>query len=1303
MPDFQEEAIFDAARRIEAPEDRRSYVQQACGDDGALRARIEALLRVYHEERSFLHPPTAVFRAAAPSPVREGPGTRIGPYQLLEQLGEGAFGIVFLAEQTQAVRRQVALKVLKPGMDTRHVVARFEAERQALALMDHPHIARVLDGGETASGRPYFVMELVRGVPITDFCDQYHFTVRQRLELFVSVCQAVQHAHQKGVIHRDLKPSNVLVTRHDGAPVVKVIDFGVAKALGQHLTDKTLVTHTAQVMGTPLYMSPEQAAMGGRDVDTRTDVYALGVLLYELLTGTTPFDRERLRTVAFDELRRIIREEEPARPSARVNTLADVAATASANGRIDPPRLRRPFRGELDWVVMKCLEKDPARRYEMASELARDIQRYLNEEPVQACPPSAGYRLRKFVRRHHGPVLATSLVGLALVGGIIGTTWGLICATGAHAVAVQSEREATDQLFEALLNRARAGRFSRQMGQRLDSLAALAQAARIRPDERLRDEAMAAMALPDVRRGPGWQSTPPGTAAVAYGGQCRLYARADDEGVISIRSISDDQEVGRIPSGRPAPISLYFSPDERFLLAFGKADTLRVWRVADGQQALRDGLGGYGAHAFSPDGRQLAVGQQEGVLCFDLATGQEVKRWRLPARAHTLAFHPNSRKLAIGYTSSAVASVYDTESGALLTNLPVGASLNQVVAWHPDGERVAVGSSQPRIQIWNAAAKRKVTTLIGHGQNVTAVTFHPGGQLLASHSWDGDLRLWEPGTGRPLLQLPLAVAGRLRFSDDGLRLGVAVHGEQAELLEVTPNREYRTLVSSGGIGRGAYSPSDISPDGRLLAVGTVVGMEPGARLWDLRTGRELAALPLGTNFVCFAGQGAPEGLPLTHNRPCADLLTCGSDGLLRWSLTSGDPEGTRLRLGPPRQLSPLRRAWFARGPDGRTLGAVTEEGGPNQILDLESGAVQRELGKHPGGDVRALSGDGQWAASSGWHSDRFRLWNLRTGEMKERVVGTQTFVFFTPDSRALIISRGNEFSFWDVATFQPIRSFRREITSFPGHVAFSPDGRLMAVEMAPAVLHLKEVATGRTVAKLEDPHGDRATWQGFTPDGTQLVVVSGYAAAIHVWDLQAIRSRLKDMNLDWDWPELPPEVSGNPVAGPPTIEVVPGEAATREQRARQEIEHWRRKVEANPDSAPVCNNLAWAYLVAPEGLRDVKAALPLAEKAVRLEPGDANWRNTLGVAYYRAGRHREAVEVLRSNLDKQAEEILAFDLYFLAMSHHHLGETARARDYYRWAIRWTALQPELKAVYLEELSACRAEAEALLGIEGKKD
>jgi serine/threonine protein kinase/Flp pilus assembly protein TadD len=419
------ESLFAAALKKPAVQ-RAAYVEQACADDPALRQRVYDLLRAQEAAGSFLesHGPASPLApkaeavwglATTDEPITERPGTVLGPYKLMEQIGEGGMGLVFVAEQTQPVRRKVALKVIKPGMDSRAVIARFEAERQALALMDHPNIAKAHDGGTTPAGRPYFVMELVKGVPITEYCDQNQVPIRERLALVVDVCLAVQHAHQKGVIHRDIKPSNVLVVSNDGTPLVKVIDFGVAKAVGQQLTDKTVYTQLAQLLGTPLYMSPEQAGQSGVDVDTRTDVYALGVLLYELLTGTTPFDKERLRDAACDEIRHIIREEEPPRPSARISTLGQAAATVSTQRKSDPKRLRQLCRGELDWIVMKALEKDRNRRYESASAFAADVQRYLNDEPVQACPPSAWYRCRKFARRNRAMLVTMLLACAALV------------------------------------------------------------------------------------------------------------------------------------------------------------------------------------------------------------------------------------------------------------------------------------------------------------------------------------------------------------------------------------------------------------------------------------------------------------------------------------------------------------------------------------------------------------------------------------------------------------------------------------------------------------------------------------------------------------------------------------------------------------------------------------------------------------------------------------------------------------------------------------------------------------------------
>jgi serine/threonine protein kinase len=439
-------SLFLAASDLADPAQRAAFLDSECGCDAELRARVEALLRA--NDAAPLSPAGDGMNVQNRLPRTEDygdPTARVGAvlagkYKLVEEIGEGGMGSVFMAQQTEPVKRAVAVKVIKAGMDSSAMLARFEAERQAIAMMDHPNIAKVLDAGTTDGGRPFFVMELVKGKPITSFCDERKLTPKQRLELFVSVCQAIQHAHQKGIIHRDLKPSNVLVALYDDRPVAKIIDFGVAKAAGQALTDKTLMTGFGAMVGTPEYMSPEQANLNNLDIDTRSDVYSLGVLLYELLTGTTPVDRKSLGKAAMLEILRIVREVEPPKPSAKLSTI-DTLPSVAANRGTEPAKLSKLMKGELDWVVLKALEKDRARRYESSNGLARDIQRYLADEVVEARPPSPGYRLKKYVKRNKGPVVAASLLLSALLAGMAGTTWGLLQARQ----SAEAERLANDE------------------------------------------------------------------------------------------------------------------------------------------------------------------------------------------------------------------------------------------------------------------------------------------------------------------------------------------------------------------------------------------------------------------------------------------------------------------------------------------------------------------------------------------------------------------------------------------------------------------------------------------------------------------------------------------------------------------------------------------------------------------------------------------------------------------------------------------------------------------------------------------
>ncbi len=462
------QAVFLAAVESKDPAERAKILDARCADNAELRGRVEALLTANDQSDELPNAGTIDFggerRATVIGSIHAAAGKTIaGRYRLLEEIGEGGMGTVWVAEQTQPVRRRVALKLIKPGMDSRTVLARFEVERQALALMDHPNIAKVLDGGVTDLGSPFFVMEYVKGVPITEYCDKIRVTVEGRLALFVQVCHAVQHAHQKGIIHRDLKPSNILVALYDGVPIPKVIDFGLAKAMNQPLTERTLYTGHGVMVGTPLYMSPEQAELNNLDVDTRTDIYSLGVILYELLTGTTPLDRQRCKEAAWQEIVRLIKEEEPSKPSTKLTGSGSLPSVA-AQRQLEPAQFTRLIRGDLDWIALKALEKERSRRYETPNALALDVERDLTDQPVEACPPSTAYRVRKFARRNRVAVLTMLAILAALGIGTVIATWQAVVATRAKqdALASANAENAAKQEAQAAASAERAAKETAQ-------------------------------------------------------------------------------------------------------------------------------------------------------------------------------------------------------------------------------------------------------------------------------------------------------------------------------------------------------------------------------------------------------------------------------------------------------------------------------------------------------------------------------------------------------------------------------------------------------------------------------------------------------------------------------------------------------------------------------------------------------------------------------------------------------------------------------------------------------------------------
>jgi serine/threonine protein kinase/WD40 repeat protein/gas vesicle protein len=1004
-------SIFASAVERPSPEERAAFLDTACGSDAELRGRIEALLRAHDEAGGFLRDrPTAREPVATiDQPAGEGPGSVIGPYKLLEQIGEGGFGVVYMAEQTQPVRRKVALKVLKPGMDTRQVVARFEAERQALAIMDHPHIAKVFDGGVTRSGRPYFVMELVKGIPLTDFCDQHQLTPRQRLELFVPVCQAVQHAHQKGIIHRDLKPSNVLVSRHDTTPVVKVIDFGVAKALGQELTDKTLFTGIAQMVGTPHYMSPEQAGMSDLDVDTRSDVYSLGVLLYELLTGTTPFTKERFKQAAYDEIRRIIREEEPPKPSTRLSESKDALASISAQRHTEPAKLTSLVRGELDWIVMKALEKDRNRRYESANGFAADVQRYLADEPVLACPPSVGYRLRKLVRRNKGPVLAVTLVVLALVGGIVGTTVGMLRAANEASQKNQALEDRTaaltsaeEQLFKALVQRARAERSSGSVGQRFEALKLIQKAARTRITPELRAEAAAALIRPDVEVVHEWEACPEGFLGIpAFDADFMRYARFDKQGEITVcrRTNGPEEILARLRSpGGPIAVGPWMSPDGRYLAvgyrggAHAGAAEVRVYRL-EGSRVEDAFLVPEGIHewalAYRPDSRQVAIGHANGwVSVYDLERGVRVQRLQIGVSPLCLAFHPRDSRLTVA-TVNAV-RLFDVDKEKELPALRHAVSVRRIesLAWHPDGVRLAVACLDRKIYLWDTRTATEVMTLVdGHEGNVLA--FHPAGDLLLSTNYFYQSRVWDVATGRQLLQTPTAIGQQ--FSRDGRLVGISVAGTKARLWRVAPGRELRVLRRrNAGSLENLVCPV-LHPNGRTLAACD----RDWLSFFDVISGEELgtASLPHkeAAHPVFFvpprrsSSQGQAEEAEETGG-----WMTGGIGSMLFWPTRFDPGRPSVLRVGPARRFvadSGAHSRYASASKDGRVV--AVPQGSSTLVIHRDQ--PERRLVLGPQYDVRfsAVSPDGRWVYSgTHWYdgkSSTARIWDAQTGKLEHEL------------------------------------------------------------------------------------------------------------------------------------------------------------------------------------------------------------------------------------------------------------------------------------------------------------------------------
>ncbi len=1082
-PTWSNREIVSIALDVEDDRERQALIDEACGGDATRRRQIEALLTA-HRDRA----PDPLDREMAETGLAETRGadadrssdfdvtgdSRVGRYELLEQIGEGGMGIVFMARQNRPIRRRVALKLIKAGMDSRDVISRFQAERQTLAMMDHPNIASVLDAGTTADGRPYFAMELVDGIPITDFSDQEKLSVDDRLRLFVDVCRAVQHAHQKGIIHRDLKPSNVMVTVSDGVPVVKVIDFGVAKALNQELSERTLFTQFAQLIGTPMYMSPEQAEMSGSDIDTRSDIYSLGVLLYELLTGRPPFDRETLAKAGFNGMRRIICTREPSRPSHRI-------ATSEAQPELSRSRLR-----ELDSISMKALEKDRNRRYESASAFANDIQRYLNDEPVRACPPSVRYRIRKAAARHVGALIAALAIAAVLLVGTTASVWQAIRASRASRLAERQTEVARSE-------RDRAARASEQ-----------AQTLLYTSDMKLASDAFANQDLPRAAE--------------------LLDRHIPDEAERDLRGFEWYYFQKRVAGPNRTTLAhddwvhnVAFSPDGKWLATTAARGRVRVYETATwqvGRTWVTDTETVIGLN-WSHDGNRLAAACSDGgVRVWEMTTGEQ----RIEISAHRgaandVAFAIDDRSLYSGGDDHLV-HAWDIDSGHRQRSFTGHTGVVERIALSPDGKTLATASSDKTFAIWDAESARQLRSIGGGGSRVVCVAFSHDGKWIAAGNIRGDLYLADRKTlGNTRLAQQLDGIEALAFMPAGQWLATADRGGAIQLHAVPASLDESPLTSGTSPRWMAHEGRAISiatgPDGTRISSG---GRDGRLRIWEpdleasewsmdgLASG-DFATSPNGQLFVvgndvrrrdldrrCLIGSFGQTDSPWLLAACSADsrwlavakkgkvaVFDLASDRLYRsWPL-GGRVEPHRIAISPdasyvaladydvrdaisvyaldgeqpPRRLPAMQCECLAFSPDGERLAAGHRN--DLHLYDLRTADGPRVLSGHSDtlADV-AYSPDGETLATVS-HDRLLKIWDSTSGEERFSVVAHRSrigSVDFSPDGQTIATAEARgAVKLWHAATGQPLGAVTTE-TSSNRKIRFSSDGRKLAHRLA---------------------------------------------------------------------------------------------------------------------------------------------------------------------------------------------------------------------------------------------------------------
>jgi WD40 repeat protein/serine/threonine protein kinase len=1263
------EDIFHKALDITDPQKRVAYLDNACKGNKQLRAEVEELIQAHEQAGDFLNSPKSESDVTLDSsPLIEGPGTKIGHYELLELIGEGGMGLVYLAEQKEPVRRKVVLKIVKPGMDSRQVIARFEAERQVLAILDHPNIAHVFDAGTTETGRPYFVMEYVKGTSITRYCDEKKLSIEQRLRLFEQVCEGIHHAHQKGIIHRDIKPSNILISVHDDKAIPKIIDFGIAKAVTQPLTDKTFITFQGQLLGTPEYMSPEQVDLATQDIDTRSDIYSLGVVLYELLAGVLPFEEESFGRRGFSDIQRTIREIEPASPSIRLTSLGERAKTIAASRSTQVVPLARRLHRELEWIPLKAMRKDRCRRYKSVSDMADDIRNYLNGNPLIAGPETATYRVQKFVHKHAGSVATAALVSAAIVTGLIVSTVMYFRAEKAHQKEVVARAEAEDARGKEATARVRAEQAEEEAKEKAESYRrlsynygiALADAkyreADIEGVRRLLKDApedlrgwewqrlnsILDQSLMTIRGHRGWGIT---SAVVSPDG--KLIASCGADSPIRIWDMATGAELKILRGHTEEVMSLAFSPDGKRIVSGSVDKTVRIWDIATEEELmnLRGHDGAVWYVAFSPDGKLIASSSgslaDNTIRIWDAQSGAELKVLRGHERVYSICFSPDSRRIASAGRNWGI-RLWDVATGELRASYGQDEG-NISVAFSPDGNRIISGGRDDGvIRIRDSSNGSILTTIRGHNALISNVAFSPDGRRAISCARsDNTVRIWDAQTGDELrvLRGHESSLTSASFSPDGSRIISSSWDSTIKVWDAYVDTTRMLLHGHKSYVTGLT----FTPDGKQLVSGSFDGT---IKIWDIASGAEIRTLhKQERDFKSVAL--SPDGKRIALGLADKTIKLC--------TFMSGE-EIMTLRG----HESPVYEVIFS--PDGRRIVSAGNRDRTVRVWDAITGNEEMILRGHNYAVVSvAISPDGLHILSGDiW--GQIKIWNANTGKELMTIPASSNAVrqvAFSPDGKLIVSADGNRtIKVWNPATGD-------ELAALKGHsdavtsVVFSRDGKRIISGSLDGMVKVWDWASGQELMVMSDNAsiyiGALSTdGQIFATGGTDGSIVLRQCKTLREdYELRQITERARAVvdqlhRENAFYHEVVARLNNDT-----TIEGSVRRVALQIADARR----WEDTDKLRKESREITSS-------SDADTKVYRIALEKAELANHLGPNDPSTLGTLGMAQYRVGEYENALETLgnaRKLRSDSGREDDPATVAFMAMTYNRLGRTEDAQ------------------------------------------